>query len=170
MISLDEAKAYLNVVGTDEDELISSYIDAADAFIRNYTNCYFTSQNITEERQITGWKFVNLNRGPLIWINSVKYFDWNDWQDVEGVMVFNWMLYNPNGFTAGLYKINYQVGYVSIPEDIKQTCKMLVSYYYNNNVGISKESISWISTEYNQEIPKWIYEILDKYRQLWISI
>jgi len=172
MISLQEAKDYLPVVWTDKDELISSYISFASDFIEKYTGRSFQIRDFEQIKQLsstTNW--ISLDHIPLQQVYSLKQFDGKTWQDMDiDFEIVNGMLFVPGGLLPGLYKIYYQAGEEQVNDEIKQVCKILVAWAWNDNPGLTRENASGISQEYLGKVPEEVYNILDKYRNIWLGI
>lgn len=75
-VSLDEAKTHLKVSGTDEDNLITIYLDAAIAACENKLQTAIMDTNfILYQRSFC--QHLDLQKNWVSQINSVKYYDDN---------------------------------------------------------------------------------------------
>lgn len=172
LLELAEIKEYLNIVGTEEDNLLTSYIKFASEFIVKYTNSIFwEGKDIEEILQYEWWKIITTNLIPVNSINFIKRKINNEWVEISTPFeIINNLIYFEYKIESGFYKISYNVGYTDIPEDIKQACKILIAWAYNDNPWYISESVSQINVKYNQDIPVKVYDILDKYKNIWLSI
>lgn len=78
-ISLDEAKLFLRVDGSDEDDLISMLIQAVREYGENYTHRAWASQTLmlAMDQFPCDTEEIELPRPPLQSVSSVKYIDVN---------------------------------------------------------------------------------------------
>ena len=78
--ALTEAKAHLRVTSSDENSLISMYINASVEFIERY--CGVTLGSTTWELQLPHFprvdRFIELPRGPVTNVGSLYYYDENN--------------------------------------------------------------------------------------------
>ena len=172
LLELTEVKEYLNIVGDEENSVLNSYINFASEFVRKYTNSIFWEEKDMEEAQrYDGWKILTTNIIPVNSINFIKIKNYNEWVEISTPFeIINNLIYFENKLESGFYKISYKAGYKEISEDIKQACKILIAWAYNDNPWYISESVSQISMKYNQDIPEKVYSILDKYKNIWLSI
>ncbi len=78
-VSLDEAKTHLKVSGTDEDTLITTYLDASIAACENKLQTAIMDTNfVLYQRSFC--QHLNLQKNWVNQINSVKYYDENGTQ------------------------------------------------------------------------------------------
>ncbi len=78
-VSLDEAKTHLKVSGTDEDTLITTYLDASIAACENKLQTAIMDTNfVLYQRSFC--QHLNLQKNWVTQINSVKYYDENGTQ------------------------------------------------------------------------------------------
>jgi uncharacterized phiE125 gp8 family phage protein len=98
-ITLDEAKAWLKIDGTDEDTLLTSLITSARIACENYSGLSFITQSRTVKLDRL-YGDVILPYGPVTAITSVVYKDPDDDTDVT--------------FTPANYYVDYQSGLAKI--------------------------------------------------------
>ena len=172
LLELTEVKEYLNIVGDEEDNLLNSYINFASEFVRKYTSSIFWEEkDIEEVQQYDGWKILTTNTIPVNSINFIKRKNNSEWVEISTPFeIINNLIYSEYKIEGGFYKISYKAGHTTIPEDIKQACKILIAWAYNDNPWYISESVSQISMRYDQNIPVKVYDILDKYKNIWLSI
>lgn len=144
-VSLETAKAFLRVDGTEDDALITMLIAAAREKGEAISRLAFLTQ--TQEMVLDTWPVsyqLPLRRPPLQSVTSVMYLDedgieatWTDYQvdarsDV-GVVTFN-SVPGVALYPTGAIKITYVAGFGatsdSVPARIKQALLMLIAYWY----------------------------------------
>ena len=191
MISVSEAKAFINIDQSvsDYNDILQVLIDAADAIVNQYcnttipsstfdyefpgnnkTDIYLPFNNITsitnlyyKEKRINDYQLISSDYYNLYHVNNVYHLYYEQ--------VFNYF-----------YKANITAGYSTIPNDIKQVCKMIVSYLFREAgirqgqfsglTGINSISITnrdGITTNYKfnsmfQDFSKY----LDKYKVIYV--
>lgn len=158
-ITLEQAKRQANVVATDDDAAISSWIYAARELVESASNRSLLPQ--TWRLRIHDWPLdkLELPKPPLIAVESVKYYDstgteqtlpatyysvdvdrepgvlWRDedayWPETDG---------RPNGIT-----VIYTAGYATedaVPARAKQAILLLVAHWYRSREAIVIGTIS----------------------------
>lgn len=71
-ISLDDTKAYLRVVSSDEDDKITAMIPRARLWVEDHTGLALTQREFVELRR-TEHGLIRLFKGPLVSVDSVTY-------------------------------------------------------------------------------------------------
>jgi uncharacterized phiE125 gp8 family phage protein len=146
-VTLTEAKLYLRVDHTTDDNLITSLIKAAREKGEELSRRAFITQ--TWEMSLNSWPDdfrLRVYRPPLQSITSVKYTDrdnqertWTDYDtDIAsepGTIIFN-TLPGANLRTSGAITVRFVAGYGSsasnVPERIKAAILALVAHWYEN--------------------------------------
>jgi uncharacterized phiE125 gp8 family phage protein len=162
-ITLEEAKAFLRVDGTDEDALITSLISVARSVCETYAGLSFAAQTrvVKLDRFPCSDKDIILPYGPVTAVTSVAYSD----EDGNPQTVAS------GGYTvdmqSGLSKIRiteswpstdrimnnvvvtYTAGYATVPEVAKHAIKMTLASLYENRqdevVGTVTTLLNWNS-------------------------
>jgi len=150
-ITLEDARLHLREPSniTAEDDLVKSYIRAADASIEFKTNRIIASST---------WKghldtfpqseVIKINRFPVSSISSIQYYDSsNSIQtmsssdyivDTTGKVTRIYLEDTPSIYErTGAIIVNFVAGYTnqqSVDERIKQACRILVADYKSNRV------------------------------------
>lgn len=158
-ITLAEAKRQCIVSEDDADDndLLTSYIKAARAYVENYTRRVLITQTRTLKLDglPAGSGSIELP-GGVVQEATLKYLDANGVQQTLDDAVFsltgdepallalafnaNWPAYRAHGLPV---EIEFVVGYppnqvspedlrANVPEDIKLACAMLVAHWYKN--------------------------------------
>jgi uncharacterized phiE125 gp8 family phage protein len=145
-VSLATAKLHLRVDGTDEDTLITSYIQSAREKGEAVSRRAFITQTL--EVILDEWPddLLALPRAPLQSVTSVKYLDeagvehtWTDYQvdarSTPGQLYFKSL---PGGslYPSGAIAIRFVAGYgsadTSVPQPIKNAILTAVAYWFEH--------------------------------------
>lgn len=92
-ISLPNAKTYLRVDGTEEDNVIFSLITAATGAAQNLTWLQFV--NATYKSNLTHMaRHIKLWKNPVVSITSIKYYDKDNAQQTLATTDYTWSTLN----------------------------------------------------------------------------
>lgn len=173
-ITLDEAKSWLRVVWTNEDDVIKAAIAAARAKLETLTGRAFTTQTVEEVHDAFPSCGIRLARAPVQAVASVKYIDVDGVEqtlspalyDVDRDSEPGWILpvsgvHWPRS-APGIHKVSitYTAGYgtsAEVPPPIKQAVKFLVAHLYANREATDPRGEM-------AEIPLGISEFIEDFR------
>ena len=147
-ITLSEAKAYLRVDDTTEDDLISALITAARRKFENDTLHYLLPQTwelYLNRNEITT-EPISINKSDITAISSVKYYDSSNTQQTLSTSDYQTAIQGkPSSIQIitmpTIYDrleamvIRFTLGYANagaVPEDIKLAIKLLLATWYEN--------------------------------------
>lgn len=136
-VTLEEAKAWLKVDGSDEDTLISGLITSCRQAIEQYTNCSLIEKDVECKVWLDARcmnEMFELPHGPVrdeITVNQGENTI-TDFKKVEGQFLKVYGL-------SGLHTISYKVGYEQVPERLKQAVLNEIAYRYQNRGDQAKE-------------------------------
>ena len=144
--ALTEAKAHLRVTSSDENSLISMYINASVDFIERY--CGVTRVD----------RFIELPRGPVSSVGSMYYFDENDvstlWAASDYQTSFSELpakLYLEEGDVwedtyerPDAVKVQYDAGYTwaALPDKWKLPIFYMVAHQFHYRQPVVGESVT----------------------------
>lgn len=139
MISLEYAKAHLRVEIDEDDDLISSMISAATAYVQRRIGWYLGEQKEIAKRAVgMGTHTLWLPQPPT-----------DDSVTVDGEYQGPWIvdgarILRTDGMgwvPAQLYEVEYQAGYAPDegPEDLRQAVAMIVASWYEHREGYAAE-------------------------------
>lgn len=148
-ILLDDARLHLREPSniTAEDDLIKSYIRAADATIEFKTNRVISSSTWAGHLDLFPVDdIIRINKFPVSSISSIQYYDSsNSLQtmsssdyitDTKGKVTRIYLENTPSIYErTGAVIVNFVAGYASQPlvdERIKQACRIIVADYKSN--------------------------------------
>lgn len=142
MVTLALAKQHLEYSDTDRDALIQQYIDAAAAWVENYTGKLLA--NRATSQVVYGYTTgpVRLQFGPGPVITGVTYVDGDgaaqtvtsgDYRTISGY------LYPVTSFPSAPYglAIAYTAGYTTAPADLVSAQLLLIGHLFNAREGVS---------------------------------
>lgn len=157
-VTLTTAKAHLREVGTDQDDLIAIYIEAARRHVEQSTGARCITQAwrlVLDEFPAEG---LPLPGYPLIAVQSIAYIDPAgaaqtitladlivDTASRPGI------IYKPDGWPAtkdreGVVTIDYTVGFgaasTDVPADLRNAILLLIGDLFENRQGQQKETLA----------------------------
>lgn len=136
-VSRTDAKNWMRIDYSDDDNLIDNLIEASRIYIEKATGLSLVNKQLKAYIECDGanppvW-MIDLPYGPLICVDLVKYKQSvNDWQtltkneDYEVIGKKLWV------YTAGYYEVTYQTGYSEVPEPLIADILTLVAWQYQN--------------------------------------
>ena len=153
IITVEEAKLHLRVLGNDDDSLIDSYIDAATAWAMEYQGRKYLTETCVD--YFDRWPAIIRPRwSPLLAVTSIRYIDSaGTWQtlsdsyydvDIDSepgriVEAYNCSWPGVRGDANGI-EVTYTAGYGSdaddVPADIRNAILLLVGDWYGNREDI----------------------------------
>ena len=169
-----EAKTFLKVDTTADDELIDNLILAATESCQIYTNQYFMT-TIVEQYSDTWAEFYTLYKSPVSALTHIKYYDSDDTEqtldssnyildDVSkpariGIAVDGTLPNLANRINA--IHVKYTVGYgdesTDVPDGIKQAVLLTLGNWYENRQTV-------ITGRTATELPLSSQYLLDQYK------
>lgn len=145
-VTLEEVKAHLKVVGTDEDSIITAYIKAATRVCEEYTGLSFTEQSRTIALQNfpCSSKGIPIPYGPVTQIIAFGYVDADDVEqplevdtgytvDDSGIYTLKAVDSWPEGGSSLL--IEYDAGFTETPDNLKVAVLQLTADLYEGRQG-----------------------------------
>lgn len=158
-VARNEAKNWmrLDLSITDEDDIIDSLITASRKHIEYLTSLSLVNKqysvNLTcDGIQSSTW-VVDLPYGPVVDVNEVKI--------KTGIATYDTLTKNEhyevvNGklwlYSQGIYSVNYDAGYGTLPEDLKTDILTLVAWSFENR---GKKFIGDARGNLLQAFPNW---------------
>jgi len=155
-VSLDNMKAHLRVDGSDEDMLISAYLNAATAALDGEGEL---SRAIITQSWDEAFKNpsrdVYLSMKPAASLTSVKYYDTDNVEQTATLGDFtlysssDWAFVRSDSWPATYDRpdaitVRYVAGEASAPENIVQAVKLIVSHWYQNREDTSELNLKEI--------------------------
>ncbi|MGN6436871.1 MAG: head-tail connector protein [Agriterribacter sp.] len=136
-VTLEEAKAWLRIDGSDEDVIITEIIKSSRQGVEDYTNCSLVEKSIVCDVWLAASCLKDafeLPHGPVQGSPTVTQAGntITDYPKVEGRFLKVYGL-------SGLHRISYNVGYETVPERLKQAVLNEIAYRYQNRGDQAKE-------------------------------
>lgn len=154
VVSLDDAKEFLRVDHDDEDTTITALLDAAVAWVEDYTSRSFSSSSLAIF-SLGFWRKASLAFGPVSSIVSVTYKDTSGASQTlstdkyyyetlgnnNSVMIYFHDVPNLEEYNAHPITVNAVVG-ASASSRVKHAVKMLVAHWYENRRAVVTGTIT----------------------------
>jgi hypothetical protein len=183
LITLAEYKVYAGINSTDKDNATNLLITKVSELVKNI--CRRTFIDYVDEYKVDVFKtavnnHIYLPETPLLSISSVEYSEdfgksyitltefehyvLDVQTDSIELIAYPYIDYNK----VNAFKITYNAGYESIPEDLKLAVFDLVKYYQHNEASVRSHKAVGANTvqiEYilNTKLPAHIHRVLDLY-------
>jgi len=158
MITLADAKTWLKITTTDEDDRIQMIVDGVNQAARSYCGRLFDYDTYTERVYFENG-FGLLKETPVESVSSVANTDEIEITEFE---------YHEDGqiwigpqATLSTY-VTYTGGYSSLPADLKLALLRWIEYFYHKPEGVTRMSFEGLGTQF--ERPSDVQEILDLYK------
>jgi len=153
-VTLTEAKAHCRVDYTDDDTLITSLIVAAREYCEEITRRAFITQTWDYKKDRFKGDEIDLPKGPLISVTSVKYIDNTGTEQTLATSEYDVRTYTSEQGEIGLafskfwpvvravddaVTIRFVAGYGAasdVPQAIKQAMLMLIAHWYENRESV----------------------------------
>lgn len=132
-VSVTDMKQWLRMdtfIRSDE-ALLAKMISTARQSLEKYTGCGFGVKSYEMIKDIHD-EFM-LPYSPLIMINAVYLKNGiNSWELMSKNIDYEMIGDSIKVYTPGTYKVNYQSGFYSLPEDLCSDIKTVVAYMFEN--------------------------------------
>lgn len=140
-VTLTQLKSALKIDYTTDDAELTRLMDAAAAFIEDYTGVNVDTAKKTQYAPY--WMKTRLSSYPLVSVDSVKYYNSSNTLTTmpstdyfivrsESPSIYINFLEYPSIYEGTEIQINYTAGYVDLPKHIEQLIIGLVGSWYNN--------------------------------------
>ncbi len=165
LLTLDEAKEFLEVEGNDEDAEIESLVDAVTFTVEDYTGRKLKSRDYTSELfSGTGTQWLRLREYPVTAVASVDTLSgvgssgvtWQS-ESIKNLVILDTveadrsrgkLFWRDSAFPLGTVnvRITYTAGFTTLPEQLKRGVRSLLGWYRRQQdrhaVGIGSRSFS----------------------------
>jgi hypothetical protein len=176
--TLAALKTYLKITFSTDDSLLEDLINEASDIIDSKTDRTFAAATVTEYINGVTTGRIMPRRYPINSITSIAYASgdlddptWNLLAPETDYILdqYNGII-NVGGMFIGAknYRIIYNGGYATLPDDIVRACKIIAAAEYNRSSsdGAKSESIVGTGMSWEEDIPVRAKRILDKYKRL----
>jgi hypothetical protein len=128
-VSLDEAKAWLQIDLTDHDALLTSMIKGARTSIENYLNLHLVEKTVELDVEFTGDSQKAIPLPYTFGLSSVVVDELDDTDQTTTLTVGTDFFVRGNlvRLLPGRYHVSYTTVPGTIPEDLKEAIKMEVA-------------------------------------------
>jgi len=184
LVSLADAKSFLKISGSGEDDVVSFLVNEISQFIGTYTRRKLVQASYTEFYDGDGSAELVLARRPVQSITSVHDDPLREFgsgtlvpaadvlTDKEaGILMLSPVSSTPAFLKGkGNVKVVYSAGYpaASIPYDLQIAAKKLIAFRYferkDGRFGQGSQTQGLVSVSFTlDEIPRDVREVLDRY-------
>lgn len=173
-VTLEEARAHLRVIATDDDALILSLVRSATAYVERQLDMALMQRTL----KLTLDAFtdaIELPRGPVTEVVSVDYVDGDGAPQTAASSLYStdlisrsqWVILNSDASwpttlsAANAVSITYKAGFVTLPEyyhDLKAAILFLVGHWFANREAVIDRAAN--------EVPLTVDAILQPYRPM----
>jgi hypothetical protein len=179
-IVVADVKEELGIEGTDDDDFIINLINRVTDYIDRYCKRTFNADDYSDEMHSGDDTNYLL---PRYWpINSIvriqhrkTTLNTDSWSTIDSKYYHieghnKEVVFKTGIFTQGVnnYRISYNGGYSTIPEDLKMACIQIVKKFFNDRKGshLKSESLGEYSyTRFDKDIKELGFDyLLDGYR------
>lgn len=192
IITLAEYKAFDDSPSPlANDTQVEAAIDAATAWIENYTGRVFEiADNPSPVEEVdeltgTGTSRIYTRQAPVTAVTSIHYWDGDSWEEMESTQYDFTFDEGTNivRFTDGTtfhqasnnigfrnWKITYEYGYTaSLPNDLKFACYLLTRYLITEGeyITVTYQMNGEQAFTYRHEMPPFIVAVLRRFRTVW---
>lgn len=140
-ITVLEAKDYLRLGYSEQDELVVELVDAATRYAESYLGFFLVERDHMEYRECFGSRMEI--KGYVEAIRTIQYFDTDGvLQTIDGSdytlipgrlgVVAPLEVWPQTADRPDAVQIIYRAGYYTCPADIRQAVRLLVSEWYDN--------------------------------------
>jgi uncharacterized phiE125 gp8 family phage protein len=186
LITLDEAKEYLKVNASDDDAILSTFINMASAWVGRYIGRNLVRTTYVEYYNGDGTKDLILRHSPIVSVTSIYIDSLRAWASSSLVATTNYIVKKASGIIKAWYlfgcfpcgesniKVTYVAGYTAgsdMPQDVRFAVKRLVEFYYrigytHRKLDYSSESLEGMNVNFKDfDIPKDVKLVLEPYRK-----
>lgn len=151
LVDLALAKAHLRKLDTNEDALITGYVESARAWIEDYLGVVFAETELTSAFSSWG-DYISIFTRPLISVGGIAYADtggqaaaFEDFtlaQSFYPARIYPVTTFPELG-TNGTITVTYTAGYAEseIPAQLIQAQLVLIAGMYENRGGMTEDTI-----------------------------
>lgn len=158
-VSVAEARAQCNVIGTGDDTILAAFISQAREFAEHYTCRSLAPQTL--ELALDAFPcedYIDLDRSPVTAITSVKYTDSDGVEQTMPSTDYSLSLYGQSRRINLAYgiawpstqdipdavRIRYAAGYAAIPAAAKAGLLLLIGHLFENRQAVTNLSINTV--------------------------
>lgn len=182
LITLQDAKEHLTIVGAESDPVIEGLINTASALCEDFTGRALKSAERTEVYDGTAGTELTLRQYPITEVATVEFLTsgppdaWTE-QDLSAYGLY---VVQPVEDTIGFrtlafpywrqnVRVTYTAGYVAVPSKLKEACRQIVLSIWKQRdkqaAGVSSMSVpgGQTVTYTTEDIPKQAKTLLAEY-------
>lgn len=161
------------ISGSEQDSLLTLYVNGANARVKNFTGRVFGSEEYTEIIDGNAQISIFTKNTPITDITSIEYNTGTiaipDWVAIETEYTFkNYMIQLEKPTTRGLanYRVIYTAGYDPIPWDITLATLRVAKMMMETSDVATSESVGGDSITYRVEQSNDLQSIFAQYKHV----
>ena len=182
-VSLDEAKAWLRIDGNEEDNLVSSLIEAARQMVERQTGLLLISQSwrLGMDKWPSGWPLA-LPLRPLLAVSAIRVYDHDDQPELIDPASYVldgasdparliWRDDHPRpspGRSCNGIEIDVEAGFgpdpANVPRPLRQAILLLVAHWFENRQPLAPHDLAGRGE--GREAPHMVRELLAPWRRV----
>lgn len=179
LTSIAAAKSHLGIMPADtsQDSVLERFINSSSMKIENYINRKILKREYTEYQDGRGNDRILFRQWPAempteLWDDD-SLIDPSEYQLEDssdggiGLILTDGMRFSRGNQNI---KVIYEAGYTTVPYDIEDACIFMVEFLYtakqDRRVSVTSKSKNGESTQFRDDLPKYILDILDRYARV----
>lgn len=184
LVTLEDAKDYLNIVSSADDVAIERLVHAASTFCEKSTGRVFKTRTVTDQVYSgTGGPLLRLKDYPVTSVSAVSFLTSvaPDVWTAQSTTTYPVTITGPNEDTllyrnlswekgAANVRVTYVAGYATVPDQIKEAALQAVAFLWKKKdtirAGVASQSFEGQTTTYILDMRKAVdMSLLDPYQR-----
>lgn len=161
IVTLDQAKAQLNITGNTNDEELQGYVDSVAGAVEDHLHQVVEARAVTDDIELCGRSSFRLWSAPVISLTSVVSLDGATTYDTESLHVSASGVVRVLSGSApsGWVRVTYQAGYDPIPPRYVRGALIILQHLWETQRGASGAVRSLATSSDETYDPRYSYSI-----------
>jgi len=171
LVTLEEAKSYLQIKGNDDDDLLETIIFGVSRLILDYLHRPLLVEEVEERETLSSALVYYLSNYPVVSISEITVSETSLTEGTDYYLDSDTGRITFAAAQSGSLYVRYTYGFQQIPEPVRLACLKVVAALYNlhSKEGYSRRQImSYVEVPDPRAREKLLYEVkslLDPYRK-----